>query len=99
MVQIDASPFDWLGNGSMLALHGAIDDATGKILALWLEPTECLFGYFHVLDRMIRKYGVPGIIYSDAHTIFFSPNVFCKPFFPSFASARPQSGGGDFFYA
>jgi hypothetical protein len=22
--------------------------------------------------------------------------VFCKPFFPSFASARPQSGGGDF---
>jgi len=73
MVQIDASPFDWLCNGSMLSLHGAIDDATGKILALWLEPTECLFGYFHVLDRMIRKYGVPGILYSDAHTIFFSP--------------------------
>ncbi len=22
---------------------------------------------------MIRKYGVPGILYSDAHTIFFSP--------------------------
>jgi transposase len=73
MVQIDASPFDWLGNGSMLALHGAIDDATGKIFALWLEPTECLFGYFHVLDRMIRTFGVPGILYSDAHTIFFSP--------------------------
>jgi transposase len=73
MVQVDASPFDWLCNGSMLVLHGAIDDATGKILALWLEPTECLFGYFHVLDRMIRTFGVPGIIYSDAHTIFFSP--------------------------
>jgi transposase len=73
MVQIDASPFDWLCNGSMLALHGAIDDATGKILALWLEPTECLVGYFHVLDRMIRNFGVPGILYSDAHTIFFSP--------------------------
>jgi hypothetical protein len=73
MVQIDASPFDWLGNGSMLSLHGAIDDATGKIFALWLEPTECLFGYFHVLDRMIRTFGVPGILYSDAHTIFFSP--------------------------
>jgi len=43
MVQIDASPFDWLCNGSMLSLHGAIDDATGKILALWLKPTECLF--------------------------------------------------------
>ncbi len=43
MVQIDASPFDWLCNGSMLSLHGAIDDATGKILALWLKPKECLF--------------------------------------------------------
>jgi hypothetical protein len=46
MVQIDASPFDWLCNGSMLSLHGAIDDATGKILALWLKPTECLFQLF-----------------------------------------------------
>ncbi|MEN2996821.1 MAG: hypothetical protein ABC360_07510 [Acetomicrobium sp.] len=46
MVQIDASPFDWLCNGSMLSLHGAIDDATEKILALWLEPTECLFQLF-----------------------------------------------------
>jgi len=43
IVQIDASPFDWLCNGSMLSLHGAIDDATEKILALWLKPTECLF--------------------------------------------------------
>jgi hypothetical protein len=73
MIQIEAFLFDWLCNGSMLSLHGAINDATGKILALWLKPTECLFGYFHVLDRMIRKYGVPGILYSDAHTIFFSP--------------------------
>jgi hypothetical protein len=26
-------------------------------------------------------------------------DVLCKPFFPNFASDRPQSGGGDFFYA
>jgi len=73
MLQIDASPFDWLSDGSMLSMHGAIDDATGKITALWLEPTECLNGYFHVLERTLLRWGVPASIYSDAHTIFFSP--------------------------
>ncbi|WP_334104067.1 hypothetical protein [Aminobacterium mobile] len=38
LVQIDASPFEWLspvrGN---LHLHDAIDDATSNILALWLD--------------------------------------------------------------
>lgn len=34
MLQIDASPFDWLSSGSMISLHGAIDDATGKVVAL-----------------------------------------------------------------
>lgn len=73
MLQIDASPFDWLSNGSMLSMHGAIDDATGRIVALWLEPTECLNGYFHILEQTILRWGVPVSIYSDAHTIFFSP--------------------------
>ncbi|MDO9508125.1 MAG: ISNCY family transposase, partial [Thermovirgaceae bacterium] len=73
MLQIDASPFDWLSNGSMISLHGAIDDATGKVVALWLEPTERLNGYFKVLKRTILTYGVPRSIYSDAHSIFFSP--------------------------
>lgn len=73
MLQIDASPFDWLFSGSMISLHGAIDDATGKVVALWLEPTERLNGYFKVLKRTILTYGVPRSIYSDAHSIFFSP--------------------------
>ena len=30
MVQLDASPYQWLG-GSKLSMHGAIDDATGKV--------------------------------------------------------------------
>jgi hypothetical protein len=28
MLQIDASPFDWLSKGSMISLHGAIDNGT-----------------------------------------------------------------------
>lgn len=74
MLQIDASPFDWLSNGSMITLHGAIDDATGSVTALRFERTECLDGYFHVLEETILNYGIPGSLYSDAHSIFFSPS-------------------------
>lgn len=73
LIQIDASPFDWLSNGTMTELHGGIDDATGRIVALWLAETEQLNGYFHVVERMIRSCGVPHAIYMDGHTIFFSP--------------------------
>ena len=73
LVQIDASAFDWLSNGTTTELHGGIDDATGRIVALWLTETEQLNGYFHVLDRMIRILGVPRALYMDGHTIFFSP--------------------------
>ncbi|OQB45552.1 MAG: Integrase core domain protein [Synergistetes bacterium ADurb.Bin155] len=74
MLQIDASPFDWLSNGSMITLHGAIDDATGSVTALRFERTECLDGYFHVLEETILSYGIPRSLYSDAHSIFFSPS-------------------------
>ena len=73
LLQLDASPFDWFSNGTMMSLHGAIDDATGKVTALWLAPTERLDGYFHVLERTLLSYGVPRALYMDGHTIFFSP--------------------------
>jgi transposase len=73
LIQIDASPFDWLSNGRMCSLHGGIDDATGEIVALWLAETEQLNGYFHVLENMIATLGVPRALYMDGHTIFFSP--------------------------
>ena len=73
LVQIDASPFDWLSDGIMRSLHGAIDDATGDVVALWLADTEQLNGYFHVMENMIQTSGVPRALYMDGHTIFFSP--------------------------
>lgn len=72
LAQIDASPYDWLSCGANMSLHGAIDDATSEVLALWLCQTERMSGYFHVLDRMLRKHGIPRSIYMDGHTIFFS---------------------------
>ena len=75
LVQVDASPFDWLGRGEAYSLHGAIDDATGRVLSLRLEKNECSGGYFHVLEDILKQWGVPGAIYSDRHTIFFSPKT------------------------
>jgi len=73
MLQLDATPFDWFGLGEMKALHGAIDDATGKITGLHLEENECLNGYFEVMKHTILTFGVPLSAYSDKHTIFRSP--------------------------
>jgi hypothetical protein len=53
MVQLDASPYPWLGGGK-LNLHGAIDDASSKILGLYMAKEECLKGYFEVARQMIK---------------------------------------------
>src|SRR5947208_12250239 len=51
LVQLDASPFPWLRDGGpRLALHGAIDDATGTGLALYLRPTEDLRSEEHTSE-------------------------------------------------
>jgi transposase len=34
MLQADATPFDWFGMGICQALHGFIDDATGRLVGL-----------------------------------------------------------------
>lgn len=72
--QFDASPFAWLeGRGPELTLHGCIDDATGKVQGLYFTLNENLFGYFQVLLQVVQNSGVPRSLYSDRHTIFFSP--------------------------
>lgn len=76
LVQVDASPFHWLEErGPKLHLHGVIDDATGKVLALYLRPQEDLKGYLEVLRQVVTKHGVPRGVYTDGHTIFFSPKA------------------------
>ena len=73
MVQLDASPYPWLGNQE-LALHGAIDDASGDILGLCLYKEECLEGYFEITRQMLTGHGIPLSTYSDRHTILVNPN-------------------------
>ena len=73
LVQIDASPHIWFIGETPVSLHGAIDDATGKILALFFTENECLEGYFQVTEQVITYHGIPISFYCDRHTIFLSP--------------------------
>ncbi|SHK40116.1 Integrase core domain-containing protein, partial [Anaerobranca californiensis DSM 14826] len=74
LVQIDASKHHWIDGLPPFTLHGAIDDATGEILALFFTQEECMEGYFEIVRQIITNYGVPLSLYSDRHTIFVSPN-------------------------
>jgi len=72
MVQLDASPFAWLG-GENLNLHGAIDDATSTVVGLYLCKEETLQGYLEVTRQMITVFGIPISTYNDKRTVFVSP--------------------------
>ena len=71
LVQLDASSFAWLETrGPQFALHGAIDDATGTVLALYFRPTEDLHGYVTLLRQLLTTYGRPLALYGDRLNVF-----------------------------
>lgn len=70
LVQMDASRFDWLSTGSLLHLHGAIDDATGKVLALHLEQEETFEGYCELMRQMNQDGHLPRELYTDRRSVF-----------------------------
>ena len=74
LLQIDASPFEWLeGRGPKATLIGAIDDATGRVVFLHFRPTEDQIGYLLLLRSVAQSDGLPMSIYHDRHTILRSP--------------------------
>lgn len=66
LVLIDGSRHDWLeGRGPAFSLVGAIDDATGRVLALIVRDQEDLHGYMAMLGAVLRQDGVPLGFYGD----------------------------------
>ena len=66
LVLIDGSRHDWLeGRGPVFTLVGAIDDATGRILALTIREQEDLHGYMAMLGQVLDLHGVPVAFYGD----------------------------------
>ncbi|HXY23790.1 MAG TPA: ISNCY family transposase [Candidatus Acidoferrum sp.] len=71
LLQLDGSPHDWLeGRGPHLTALGMQDDATGKILAAQFFLAETTEGYFHLLQSVLRRFGIPTAFYGDHSGIF-----------------------------
>lgn len=75
LIQMDATSFEWFGGSENFSLHGAIDDATGQVVGLYLAKNECLHGYWEVTRQMLLQHGIPVSIYADRHAIFLSQNA------------------------
>ena len=71
LVQLDGSPHNWLeGRGPRLTALGMQDDATGKILTAQFFLSESAAGYFHLLQSLLHRFGVPTAFYGDRSGIF-----------------------------
>lgn len=71
LVQLDASKYDWFGDGIYAHLHGAIDDATNKVLALYFTKEESSEAYCELVFQMNQTYGLPKQFYADGRSVFF----------------------------
>jgi transposase len=72
MVQLDGSLHDWFeGRAAPCCLMVLVDDATGRKEA-WFSPEETTEGAMRVLLGWIRQWGVPGSIYADRKTVYFT---------------------------
>ena len=69
MILWDGSRHDWLEErGPRLCLMGAIDDATGELLAgAHFVEQECTLGYLRVLREIVKGHGIPLSAYMDRH--------------------------------
>lgn len=75
LVQIDGSPFAWLGDAAPpFTLLAAIDDATNEVFAVFREDEDTV-GYMLLLEQIVHARGLPLGFYSDRHTIFQVPKA------------------------
>jgi hypothetical protein len=71
MLLLDGSLHNWLEDrGPQLTLLGFLDDATRKVPVAEFFPTEDAHGYFRLLRRLLRRYGIPLSFYGDRHSVF-----------------------------
>ena len=68
-IQTDACIHLWFGK-TKTALHAAIDDATGQVVAAYFDNQETLNGYYNVYYQILVKYGIPYLFKTDKRTVF-----------------------------
>jgi hypothetical protein len=73
IIQVDASDHDWFeGRGPRLSLLGAVDDATGEVVAALFRNEEDAHGYMLMLQQIVLQRGIPLALYADQHSIFIT---------------------------
>ena len=73
LMQIDGTPFQWFkwcGDNKYYCIQAGVDDATSKMVAMYMTENECLYGYMEMLRLTYKRYGTPDAIYSDRAGIF-----------------------------
>jgi len=71
LVQIDGSDHHWFEDrGPKCVLLVYVDDATSKLLALWMCESESAFSYFHATRGYLECHGKPVAFYSDKAGVF-----------------------------
>lgn len=81
--QADASKHDWFqegidpdtGNPSYHHLYGIMDDATGRVSALWMEKEETTSGYWNLMRLANDSTGLYQSIYVDRRGTFRANNA------------------------
>jgi hypothetical protein len=69
MMLWDGSPHYWFGKSRPpCCLMAAMDDATGKALALRFVDAESSWAYLDLLDRVVGRHGIPASVYQDRHS-------------------------------
>jgi len=68
MVLWDGSAHPWFGSEyPPCCLMAAMDDARGKLLAARFFPFEGSSGYLWLLKTVVKRYGIPLVMYHDRH--------------------------------
>ena len=68
-IQTDACIHLWFGK-IKTALHAAIDDSTGRVVAAYFDNQETLNGYYNIYYQILTKYGIPYLFKTDKRTVF-----------------------------
>ena len=68
-IHTDACIHTWFGN-TKTALHAAIDDSSGHVVAAYFDNQETLNGYYNIYYQILTKYGIPYLFKTDKRTVF-----------------------------
>ena len=94
LLQVDGSHHAWFEErGARCCLMVAVDDATGRTMAL-LSEEETLEAAYGLLRKWVDRYGAPEAIYADKKSVYHGDRYYFKP-----GRCSGEKAQGDFLRA